>query len=82
MLISFVLFIVMHRNHRNSTVPTPQIGNSTKQVNKVKPNVNRAPSDNVVSPGYNSRYNFTHKMIRGDKLSCVVSETSGAVLFV
>nr|CAI5825772.1 unnamed protein product [Callosobruchus analis] len=29
--------------------------NSTKQVNKVKPNVNRTSTETVVSPGYNSR---------------------------
>ncbi|RZC43333.1 calcium-activated potassium channel slowpoke, partial [Asbolus verrucosus] len=44
-----------HRNHnqqqRNSTVPN--MVNSIKQVNKVKPNVTR--TENVVSPGYNSR---------------------------
>ncbi|XP_044726599.1 calcium-activated potassium channel slowpoke [Chrysoperla carnea] len=43
----------IHRNHRNNAIPSTghlQL-NSTKQVNKVKPNVNR----DVVSPGYNSR---------------------------
>lgn len=30
------------------------MGNSTKQVNKVKPNVNRNANENVASPGYNS----------------------------
>lgn len=29
--------------------------NSTKQVNKVKPNVARANENNVASPEYNSR---------------------------
>lgn len=48
--------LVMHRNHRNSTAAAPQIGNSTKQVNKVKPNVNRSATDNVLSPGYTPRY--------------------------
>ncbi|XP_044263007.1 calcium-activated potassium channel slowpoke [Tribolium madens] len=37
--------------HRNSTVPN--MVNSIKQVNKVKPNVTR--TENIVSPGYNSR---------------------------
>ncbi|KYB25107.1 Calcium-activated potassium channel slowpoke-like Protein [Tribolium castaneum] len=37
--------------HRNSTVPN--MVNSIKQVNKVKPNVTR--NENIVSPGYNSR---------------------------
>ncbi|GLV41050.1 slowpoke [Carabus blaptoides fortunei] len=46
---------LIHRNHRNSTTPVSQIGNSTKQVNKVKPNVNRTATENIVSPGYNSR---------------------------
>lgn len=48
----------MHRNHRNSTISTPQIiGNSTKQVNKVKPNVTRNANETITSPGYaNSRY--------------------------
>jgi potassium large conductance calcium-activated channel subfamily M alpha protein 1 len=43
-----------HRNQnqqRNSTVPN--MVNSIKQVNKVKPNVTR--NENIVSPGYNSR---------------------------
>ncbi|XP_049821288.1 calcium-activated potassium channel slowpoke-like isoform X4 [Aethina tumida] len=44
-----------HRNHRNSTVPTANMVNSTKQVNKVKPNITRSATDNMVSPGYNSR---------------------------
>ncbi|XP_049776499.1 calcium-activated potassium channel slowpoke [Schistocerca cancellata] len=40
------------RNHRNT--PTALV-NSTKQVNKVKPNVNRTTPDNLTSPnqGYN-----------------------------
>ncbi|XP_028981728.1 calcium-activated potassium channel slowpoke isoform X2 [Diachasma alloeum] len=43
------------RNHRNSVGMTTM--NSTKQVNKVKPNVNRATSDNLSSPNhpYNQR---------------------------
>ncbi|XP_076222396.1 calcium-activated potassium channel slo isoform X33 [Nomia melanderi] len=43
------------RNHRNSVGMTMM--NSTKQVNKVKPNVNRAPNDNLTSPNqpYNQR---------------------------
>nr|CAH7726987.1 unnamed protein product [Callosobruchus chinensis] len=44
-----------HRNHRNSSIPTANMVNSTKQVNKVKPNVNRTSTETVVSPGYNSR---------------------------
>ncbi|XP_062702875.1 calcium-activated potassium channel slowpoke isoform X29 [Aedes albopictus] len=46
---------VINRNRR-STVLTDsnQMLNSTKQVNKVKPNVNRQPPDNIVSP---STYN-------------------------
>lgn len=43
------------QNHRNSTVPTANMVNSTKQVNKVKPNITRTTTDTVVSPGYNSR---------------------------
>ncbi|XP_076652246.1 calcium-activated potassium channel slo isoform X14 [Halictus rubicundus] len=43
------------RNHRNSVGMTMM--NSTKQVNKVKPNVNRAPNDTLTSPNqpYNQR---------------------------
>ncbi|XP_076377661.1 calcium-activated potassium channel slo isoform X38 [Megalopta genalis] len=43
------------RNHRNSVGMTMM--NSTKQVNKVKPNVNRAPNDSLTSPSqpYNQR---------------------------
>lgn len=41
------------RNHRNSVGMTPI--NSTKQVNKVKPNVNRTSSDGLTSP--NQPYN-------------------------
>ncbi|XP_017786455.1 PREDICTED: calcium-activated potassium channel slowpoke-like isoform X2 [Nicrophorus vespilloides] len=47
-----------HRNHNNrnsTTIPTGNMVNSTKQVNKVKPTVNRAATENVVSPGYNAR---------------------------
>ncbi|KAK9743637.1 hypothetical protein QE152_g8417 [Popillia japonica] len=46
-----------HRNHnpRNSGVPIANMVNSTKQVNKVKPTVNRNSTENTVSPGYNSR---------------------------
>ncbi|XP_063912708.1 calcium-activated potassium channel slowpoke isoform X1 [Zophobas morio] len=40
-----------HNQQRNSTVPN--MVNSIKQVNKVKPNVTR--QENIVSPGYNSR---------------------------
>jgi len=44
------------RNHRNSVGMT--MINSTKQVNKVKPNVNRATNDSLSSPNqpYNQRY--------------------------
>ncbi|XP_046741028.1 calcium-activated potassium channel slowpoke isoform X43 [Diprion similis] len=41
------------RNHRNSVGMT--LMNSTKQVNKVKPNVNRTPNDSLSSP--NQSYN-------------------------
>ncbi|XP_034175056.1 calcium-activated potassium channel slo isoform X27 [Osmia lignaria lignaria] len=43
------------RNHRNSVGMTMM--NSTKQVNKVKPNVNRTTNDNLLSPTqpYNQR---------------------------
>ncbi|XP_077263391.1 calcium-activated potassium channel slo isoform X21 [Temnothorax americanus] len=41
------------RNHRNSVGMT--LINSTKQVNKVKPNVNRATNDSLSSP--NQQYN-------------------------
>ncbi|GJQ74711.1 hypothetical protein Trydic_g21562 [Trypoxylus dichotomus] len=46
-----------HRNHnpRNSGIPIANMVNSTKQVNKVKPTVNRNNTENTVSPGYNSR---------------------------
>lgn len=46
------------RNHRNSVGMTMM--NSTKQVNKVKPNVNRATNDSLSSPNqpYNQRYSF------------------------
>uniref|UniRef100_A0A8D8HVB0 Calcium-activated potassium channel slowpoke n=1 Tax=Culex pipiens TaxID=7175 RepID=A0A8D8HVB0_CULPI len=47
---------LINRNRR-SNIPSPspnQMLNSTKQVNKVKPNVNRQPPDNIVSP---STYN-------------------------
>uniref|UniRef100_A0A1B6HCK3 BK channel n=1 Tax=Homalodisca liturata TaxID=320908 RepID=A0A1B6HCK3_9HEMI len=45
--------LVANRNLRNT--PTAMV-NSTKQVNKVKPNVNRTPND-IISPnsGYNNR---------------------------
>jgi potassium large conductance calcium-activated channel subfamily M alpha member 1 len=53
---------VINRNSRQrntvNTMPTngsnQMLNNSTKQVNKVKPNVNRQPPDSVVSP---STYN-------------------------
>uniref|UniRef100_A0A1B6IGG2 BK channel n=1 Tax=Homalodisca liturata TaxID=320908 RepID=A0A1B6IGG2_9HEMI len=47
------LRVVANRNLRNT--PTAMV-NSTKQVNKVKPNVNRTPND-IISPnsGYNNR---------------------------
>ncbi|CAH0558834.1 unnamed protein product, partial [Brassicogethes aeneus] len=48
-----------HRNPRNSTAPPANhvVNNSTKHVlvNKVKPNITRSATDNLVSPGYNSR---------------------------
>ncbi|KAK9884602.1 hypothetical protein WA026_007442 [Henosepilachna vigintioctopunctata] len=48
---------IAHRNqnHRNSTMITSNMVNSTKPLNKVKPNVTRTTTENVVSPGYNSR---------------------------
>ncbi|XP_026468052.1 calcium-activated potassium channel slowpoke [Ctenocephalides felis] len=40
---------MMNRNHRGSSIPgSTQVGNATKQVNKVKPNVTR--SDGLLSP--------------------------------
>lgn len=44
------------RNHRNSVGMTMM--NSTKQVNKVKPSVNRTANDGLSSPNqpYNQRY--------------------------
>ncbi|XP_045467538.1 calcium-activated potassium channel slowpoke [Harmonia axyridis] len=50
-------FHIGHRNqnHRNSAMITSNMVNSTKPLNKVKPNVNRTTTDTVVSPGYNSR---------------------------
>ncbi|KAH0999213.1 hypothetical protein HUJ04_005298, partial [Dendroctonus ponderosae] len=44
--------LMAHRNqnHRNSTVPTMNMINSTKQVNKVKPNITRNATDSLVSP--------------------------------
>ncbi|XP_050305673.1 calcium-activated potassium channel slowpoke [Anthonomus grandis grandis] len=49
--------LIAHRNqnHRNSTLPSVNMVNSTKQVNKVKPNITRNATENLVSPGYNSR---------------------------
>ncbi|XP_055617660.1 calcium-activated potassium channel slowpoke isoform X18 [Toxorhynchites rutilus septentrionalis] len=48
--------LVINRNRRSNTPSTGsnQMLNSTKQVNKVKPNVNRQPPDNLISP---STYN-------------------------
>ncbi|XP_055617645.1 calcium-activated potassium channel slowpoke isoform X4 [Toxorhynchites rutilus septentrionalis] len=47
---------LINRNRRSNTPSTGsnQMLNSTKQVNKVKPNVNRQPPDNLISP---STYN-------------------------
>ncbi|CAG9863865.1 unnamed protein product [Phyllotreta striolata] len=47
---------VAQRNlsHRNSTINMPNMINSMKQVNKVKPNVART-NENMASPEYNSR---------------------------
>ncbi|XP_065083160.1 calcium-activated potassium channel slowpoke isoform X13 [Ochlerotatus camptorhynchus] len=46
---------VINRNRRSTALTdSNQILNSTKQVNKVKPNVNRQPPDNLMSP---STYN-------------------------
>lgn len=49
-------YVSVMRNHRNSVGMTMM--NSTKQVNKVKPNVNRAANDSLSSPNqpYNQRY--------------------------
>ncbi|XP_018573844.1 calcium-activated potassium channel slowpoke isoform X3 [Anoplophora glabripennis] len=44
-----------NQNHRNSAIPMANMVNSTKQVNKVKPNITRSATDNMVSPSYNSR---------------------------
>ncbi|KAF2899402.1 hypothetical protein ILUMI_06771, partial [Ignelater luminosus] len=45
-----------NQNHKNNALPTSNMVNSTtKQVNKVKPNVNRNNTENLVSPGFNSR---------------------------
>ncbi|KAB0801936.1 hypothetical protein PPYR_04122 [Photinus pyralis] len=44
-----------NQNHRANALPTANMVNSTKQVNKVKPNVNRTTTDSLVSPGFNSR---------------------------
>ncbi|XP_046593847.1 calcium-activated potassium channel slowpoke isoform X32 [Neodiprion lecontei] len=49
------------RNHRNSVGMT--LMNSTKQVNKVKPNVNRTPNDSLSSP--NQSYNNQRPTSRG-----------------
>ncbi|RLU26450.1 hypothetical protein DMN91_000245 [Ooceraea biroi] len=48
-------YVAAMRNHRNSIGMTMM--NSTKQVNKVKPNVNRATNDSLSSPNqpYNQR---------------------------
>jgi len=56
-LIKCLYVLVAHRNqnHRNSTVPQMNMVNSTKQVNKVKPNITRNATDNLISPTYNSR---------------------------
>ncbi|XP_062559359.1 calcium-activated potassium channel slowpoke isoform X12 [Armigeres subalbatus] len=46
---------VINRNRRSTALTgSNQMLNSTKQVNKVKPNVNRQPPDNLISP---STYN-------------------------
>ncbi|XP_076251004.1 calcium-activated potassium channel slo isoform X3 [Rhynchophorus ferrugineus] len=49
--------LMAHRNqnHRNSTIPAMNMVNSTKQVNKVKPNITRNTTENLMSPNYNSR---------------------------
>ncbi|XP_076251013.1 calcium-activated potassium channel slo isoform X11 [Rhynchophorus ferrugineus] len=44
-----------NQNHRNSTIPAMNMVNSTKQVNKVKPNITRNTTENLMSPNYNSR---------------------------
>ncbi|XP_050515809.1 calcium-activated potassium channel slowpoke isoform X3 [Diabrotica virgifera virgifera] len=44
-----------NQNHRNSTIPMANMVNSTKQVNKVKPNITRNAGENMTSPDYNSR---------------------------
>ncbi|XP_025828899.1 calcium-activated potassium channel slowpoke isoform X1 [Agrilus planipennis] len=51
----------MNLNRRNhvtkpaNTLPTSNMVNSTKQVNKVKPNVNRNNNETATSPGVNGR---------------------------
>lgn len=48
---------VTHRNqnHKSNAIPTANMVNSTKQVNKVKPTVNRNATEPIPSPGFNSR---------------------------
>ncbi|CAG9768742.1 unnamed protein product [Ceutorhynchus assimilis] len=52
-----LLMAQRNQNHRNSTLPNVNVNmvNSTKQVNKVKPNITRNATENLVSPTYNSR---------------------------
>ncbi|XP_055677171.1 calcium-activated potassium channel slowpoke isoform X5 [Lutzomyia longipalpis] len=75
---------LINRNRRNAQLsqnqtgaPAPpgwQLGNSTKQVNKVKPNVNRQPPENAVSP---SNYNATTRPTSRGSGSGTQSGTNG-----
>lgn len=60
--IILIFFSVINRNRRMPSIGSNQILNSiaTKQVNKVKPNVNRQPLPDgvIVSPSSYNRYTF------------------------
>lgn len=57
------------RNHRNSVGMT--MINSTKQVNKVKPNVNRTNNDGLTSPNqpYNQRYRIVKTTVSSEAIN-------------
>ena len=63
---------VINRNRRMPSLGSNQILNSiaTKQVNKVKPNVNRQPPPDgvIVSPSSYNRYIFLYKINVGSEI--------------
>lgn len=74
------------RNHRNSVGMTMM--NSTKQVNKVKPNVNRATNDSLSSPNqpYNQRYLIILRVVTLSSLNVYASKhyllTSSSYIYI